>query len=232
MSKQTIYKQRNPQEARDIKTSKHDNPIHQYLTPFYATKAMFRAYLNYTKPLSYDEWIHVSEDDKAAVLYVQFFDQIVLAWYKVKSFYTPDEDGVSTMLQYLIKNVPVIKENPSRFSPAYIYRVAVNCLYCICHDIKRDRDRYDNEVSNLCVTGQGDVVDLFDTVPDTDGIASALDRDAFWAAVMSLDLSDEMYEFVLSLADMQCPKRLNDEKRAIIAQLKEVLAPFMEIYYK
>lgn len=217
------YKSQDPQ--------KDFSPVQRYLTPFYATKAMFRDYLNYTKPLSYDEWMHVSDDDKAAVLYVQFFDQIVLAWYKVKSFYTPDEDGVSTMLQYLIKNVPVIAENPSRFTPSYIYRVASNCLYCICHDIKRDRERFDNETSNIQQTGVDGIVDLFDTVCDRESITSALTREAFWEAIASLNLSDEMYEFVMSLADVTTPKRLNDEKRAIIAKLKVVLAPYIEIYY-
>lgn len=231
MAKQVIYKSRNPQEARDRSNARRGLPIQKYLTPFYATKAMFRDYLNYTKPLSYEEWLNVSDDDKAAVLYVQFFDQIVLAWYKVKSFYTPDEDGVSTMLQYLIKNVPVIMNDKSRFTPNYIYRVASNCLYCICHDIKRDRERYDNETSNIQPSGVDGVVDLFDTVCDPECISSAITREAFWKAVTSLDLSDEMYEFVMSLADVTAPKRLNDEKRAIIAQLKVVLEPFIEIYY-
>lgn len=129
---------------------------------FKETFDMFRTCTEYKSPLSYDEWLALADDHKAAVLYIQFYDQITLAWYKVKSFYADDEDGVSTMLQYLQKNVPLIVSKKSRFSPSYIYRVAFNCLYCICHDIKRDRERFENEISNIAEGSDGSEVNLHD----------------------------------------------------------------------
>lgn len=162
-------------------------PVH-YL-PFHATRNLFRNYLGYTGPLSYDEWMDVDDEDKAAVLYVQFYSQIVLAWNKVKSFYTIEEDGVETILQYLMKNVPIIMNDPKRFTARYIYRVASNCLYCICHDIKRDRDRWELEVSNIQSSGDSeDTFDLFDTLVDesSGNMEGAIAKEEFWKVVDSL----------------------------------------------
>ena len=83
------------------------------------------------------------------------------------------------MMQYLEKNVPVIEQDRERFSPAYIYRVAYNCLYCICHDIKRDRERYENETSNV-VQNDGEELDLFDTVQEDSDFLQMILKDNFW----------------------------------------------------
>ena len=120
-----------------------------------------------------------SDDLRAAALYVQFYEQITLAWYKVRSFYTPEEDGVSTMLQYLHKNVPIIEADPKRYSSKYIYQVAFNCLYCICHDLILERERFEREVSNIVPTNDGDV-DLFDLVADRDQLEAEMMRNKFW----------------------------------------------------
>ena len=75
---------------------------------FRETRKLYINYLQYTKPLSYVEWVALPEDHKAAALFVQYFDQIELAWYKAKSFFTSEEDGVYTVMQYLMKNVDKI----------------------------------------------------------------------------------------------------------------------------
>ena len=85
-------------------------------SPFYQTRDMFKEFIGVDTPLAYSTWMELDPDKKAAALFVNFFDQITLAWYKVKSFYAVDEDGVSTCLQYLQKNVPVIENAPNRFS--------------------------------------------------------------------------------------------------------------------
>lgn len=206
-----------------------ESRIHE--TPFYATRTMFKNYLGYTEPLSFDRWLCLDDDKKAAVLYVQFFEQITLAWYKVKSFYTQEEDGVETVIQYLIKNVPLIAANKSKFRPAYIYRVAFNCLYCICHDIQRDRDRFELECSNIQASNSGDEYDLFDTVGDRVSLSDISARDSFWRTINELGLSEEMMEFVYSLADVNPPKRLNDNKRDVIEQLRVILAPYKDAFY-
>ena len=87
---------------------------------FSETRNLFITSTGYTRPLSYDEWNMVPSEHKAAVLFVQFYDEITLAWYKTKSFFVVEEDGVSTMLQYLMKNVPINENDSKRFKPSYI----------------------------------------------------------------------------------------------------------------
>ena len=150
---------------------------------FAETRKNFIAGTRYVRPLSYEEWMDIPQANKAAVLFVQFYEQITLAWYKTKSFFVEEEDGVSTMLQYLIKNVPIIENDPKRFKSSYIYKVAYNCLYCISHDIKRDIERYEKEVSNIASCTDGEV-DLFDTVASNQASAEViLDRQEFWALI-------------------------------------------------
>ena len=172
------------------------------MNAFAETRSLFIEALNYTSPLTFDNWMGLapvprfskktgtyvepkpSDDLRAAALYVQFYEQITLAWYKVRSYYTLEEDGVSTVLQYLQKNVPVIAANPKRFNPRYIYQVAFNCLYCICHDLILERERFAREVSNVTLTDDGEV-DLFDLVPGKDGLDAELIRRKFWNIVYS-----------------------------------------------
>lgn len=91
-------------------------------------------------------WYCIPRELKAIALYVNFYDQITLAWSKTRKYFVLEEDGVSTILQYLEKNVDVILENPKRFTPAYIYTITKNCVYCLGR-IQRDIDFYTNSVS-------------------------------------------------------------------------------------
>jgi len=200
---------------------------------FTTTRNLFIEYTNYTSPLSFDEWSAVADDQKAAVLFVQFFDQITLAWYKANSLGRGlAEDGVSTVLQYLIKNVPVIKENPKRFTARYIYRIAYNCLYCICHDIKRDKERFEYETSNICIVGD-DEVDLFDTVGSRDSDFELIaKRDEFWALIEDMDLDTKSVVSKLLGAEVPNMPRVSAKKREqIIANLQDILAPYKELFY-
>jgi len=139
------------------------------LTAFHDAKLLYRQFTGYTTPLSFEEWATKNPDHKAAILFVQFYNQIVTAWMKAKEGnlyeFIEGEEGVSTVCQYLQKNVPIIENNPKRFTPAYIYKVAYNCLYCICHDRKCDRERWENETSSI-VSHDGEELDLFDTITD------------------------------------------------------------------
>lgn len=139
---------------------------------FAIARELFASYVKYVNPLSYDEWLSVADDCKAAVLYCQFYDQITLAWYKLKSVYSNEADGVDEVLQYLQKNVDVIKKNSARFSGAYIYRVAYNCLYCLCRDPNRYKAAYENEISNITCASDGSMLDMFDFIPSFDDMDS------------------------------------------------------------
>lgn len=153
---------------------------------FYATRELFISYTEYDTPLSFDEWLALADDLKAAVLYCQFFEQITLAWYKLKSVYSSEADGVAEALQYLQKNVEIIKADEKRFTPSYIYKIMYNCLYCLCRDPNRYKKAYENEVSNIVLTSDGEL-DLFDTCVDkSSSVESYLDPvylEKFWSKI-------------------------------------------------
>lgn len=210
---------------------------------FAETNKLFIESTRYTGPVSYEEWISIPQEHKAAVLFVQFYDEITLAWYKTKSFFVVEEDGVSTMLQYLIKNVPIIENDPKRFKPSYIYKVAYNCLYCISHDIKRDIERFEKEVSNIVMSGE-DQLDLFDTVPAKSDMYDEVMRKEFWAIIESEGLKTQkvIYHLLNGESLGTVSKRSKsyatdplrdiavsvEEMENIIADLKRKLARFIE----
>lgn len=209
---------------------------------FNETKKLFITSTGYTRPLSYEEWMMIPSGHKAAVLFVQFYDEITLAWYKTKSFFVLEEDGVSTMLQYLVKNVPIIENDPKRFKPSYIYKVAYNCLYCISHDIKRDIERYENEVSNIVMSGE-DQLDLFDTVVSNSGIYEEIMRKEFWSVIENMGVkTQKVINHLLNGESLGLVSKRSksydtdplrdiavsvDEMEAIIIDLKKKLARFM-----
>ena len=214
------------------------------LLAFTDTKKMFAEYLNYKGPLSFEEWMKLNKDQKVAALFVQFYSEITLAWTKVNQFdFIEGEDGVSTMNQYLEKNIARIESDPKRFTPAYIYRVAYNCLYCICHDRKCDKDRYENETSAVIVK-DGEEFNLFDTVADRKGTPEDMlnkrqFENEFWSVIRGLGDKAEKVLRYLSSGDVKDLKKLNprakqykfdplrdvdvslEEAELIIAQLRQ-----------
>lgn len=102
------------------------------LTALYETRNLFISYTSYVKSLSFEQWMAVPEDQKAAVLFVEFFEQICMAYNKVNRFdVIPCDDAVSIVLQYLQKNVAKIKDDSNRYRPGYIFTVAYNCMYTL-----------------------------------------------------------------------------------------------------
>lgn len=199
---------------------------------FYQTRAMFRNYLNYEKPLSYEEWLSVDDDNKAAVLYVQFFEQITLAWYKLKTKAAIEEECVSEVLMYLVKNVPIIKENPSRFKPAYIYKVAYNCIYCKSMDPYNGQTAktswYNNTTSQYVQSGD-DIIDIFDTISDNEDIDAVSCREHFW------NIIEEMGDDALAVVDQllngtRLPAGVGAKKAKILEELRIKLISYKEVY--
>ena len=159
---------------------------------FYNTYLLYREYIGYTKELSFKRWMRLPERFKAAALYVQFYDQITLAWYKVKTKWSIEEEGVETINQYLIKNVKKIEEDPKRFTPAYMYKVAWNCLYCLCIDPTKNKERYYTETPDSFSVNDGDELSWFDVIGETEDFEV-------------LRQEDELSEFFNSVEDdLQC----------------------------
>lgn len=154
--------------------------------PFVESKKRFISCLNNVDlPLTYDMWLSLDDQYKAVALFVNFFDEITLAYYKAQSLYSEDEDNISIVLQYLEKNVDLIKENPKKYNEKYIYRVAYNCMYCQCRDIKRDRLRFENTVSNITCKGEEEY-DAFDFIGDDNDAISEMESNKFWDIIDNL----------------------------------------------
>lgn len=198
-------------------------------SPFYETYKLFKSVIDFEKPLTFEAWNKMRPDHKAAALYINFFDQITLAYYKCRSWYSPEEDNVEIVLQYLEKNVPIIEENPKRFTPNYIYRVAYNCMDCQSRGIKRDIQRFETEVSNITVSDSGDSVDLFDFTPDNQSVEDRYDSEQIWAAVFSL--GDEAVAIVENLIyGNRLPAGAKAHKDEIVEKLKVLLKDFAPMF--
>lgn len=202
---------------------------------FYTTMTMFRDYIGYTDPLSYEEWLASADDHKAAIIYCQFFDQITLAWYKTRSFYATEEEGVETALQYIMKNVPILVADKKKFTSSYIYRVMYNCLYCICHDRVVDKLRWELESSNIAEGPEGEV-DMFDFIPDNKDTETTymaiMQSSEFWK--LFEDRGEDTQAVVNNLLYGDAlPKGFGyKKKKCIIAELQELLkdSDWLEIY--
>ena len=98
---------------------------------FKEAKERYESAIGKKAPITFEEWFTLPDSHKAAALFINFYNQITLAWTKAKADFTEDEDGLSTVMQYLMKNVPIIETSPNKYSETYIYRVAYNCMGCL-----------------------------------------------------------------------------------------------------
>ncbi len=220
---------------------------------FIQTRNMFREYLTgYPKNLTYDEWSKAEPDDKAALLFVTFFQEITLAWFNAVIapgvVYVSQEDGVSTVLQYLMKNVEKISEEAERYAPEYIYTVSYKCLLSLGATRSTDKLRSDCEISNEYTEGDVDV-DFFDLVPMNDeDYETAKVKEAVWEIIRKMgpkaekvanhliNPTDTLHKIHRSsserptdrLADISVSKAEYD---AIIAEFKIKLAPYKDILF-
>lgn len=208
------------------------NEINYIGNSFYATRNIFRNYINYERPLTFEEWSSIDDDKKAAVLYVQFFDQITLAWYKLKTDAAIEEDCVSEVLMYLIKNVPVIESNPSRFKPSYIYKVVYNCIYCKSIDPYKGQTAKTSWFNNTCsqfVQKGDEIVDIFDEISNTEDIDVTAAREHFWAIIE--DMGDDVIAIVENILNgTRVPEAVNKRRAEILIELQNRLIAYKEVF--
>lgn len=120
------------------------------MNEFTTTYRLFKEAVDYypTDISTYEGWRELPVKLRAAGLFVQFFDQITLAYQKNKDSYPfiEEETAVSTVIQYIIKNVPMILYQAKRYTPGYMYKVAFNAIYPLGR-IKQDVATYYNRES-------------------------------------------------------------------------------------
>lgn len=231
---------------------------------FIQTRNMFRDYLkDYPKNPSYEVWNNAPEDDKAALLYTTFYQEITLAWYNAVIsngiVYVTQEDGVSTVIQYLMKNVEKISQDSERYSPKYIYQVCYNCLLSLWRTRTTDMQRSAVEVApdfEVEVPGtilgknfkSGGTVNLWDLVPSEDeDLETQQTKEAIWNIIRHMGpKAEKVVNHLINPGDTlhkvsakssERPiDRLADvsvtktEYEEILAELRIRLAPFKDAF--
>lgn len=232
---------------------------------FVKTCNLFREFLSVYYPnlkdISYNEWVQAAPDHKAALLYVKFYQEVTLAWYNAVTskgvVFVSQEDGVSTVLQYLMKNVPTITEEPDRYTAEYVYTVCYNCLFSLWRSRKGDQLRAASEVCpefTVDVPGTifgytvkvGAHINLFSLVPSTDmDVETKQTLEAMWNIVHHMGPKAEKVvnhlinpKDTLHKVSKSSPERPTDrladvtvtaaEYQEIIAELQEKLLPYKD----
>lgn len=220
-------------------------------SPFISTKKMFKEYLTgYSFPISYETWLASDEEEKAALLFVNFYDQIVLAFSKSNADYVVSEDAVSTILMVLVKNATILQtvdNAKKRFTPSYFYTVAWGAFYSLVRSIA-NKARNEHEICNEVEDSNNDVlVNLYDLVPSVDDsyeIRQA--KEAVWDIIAHMGpkaekvanhlINGDTLKAVRKSSSEYSTDRLADvfvtpaEYNSIIDVLKIQLAPYVEFF--
>ena len=115
-------------------------------------------------PLTYEKWLVIPDELKVAALFVNFYREIKMAYAALQVYYLDEEDAVSHVCQYLLKNVEKIKADRKRFANPYIYRVAYNSIFGFVRVPSR-RDFADNTTSQY-FTMDGEEHDVLELIED------------------------------------------------------------------
>lgn len=172
------------------------------MTEFKNTYNMFNEYIianSYSTPMSYGAWVKLPKDLKAPALFVNFFDQITLAWNKLRTAAAVEEECVEETLQYLWKQVPILERDPKKFTKKYIYRIVSNCIYCRSidpYDPNVGKNSWYNKTQSNRVIFDGDELDLFETMSSTP-FASKISEADGWEHI---DMSDVCVETARRIA--------------------------------
>lgn len=195
---------------------------------FYDTRRYFRECLGIIGDVSYMSWMQLPYDDKLPVLYLQFFDQIILAWNRTKTEYSDDSECVSYVLQYLMKNVRYIMDDGARYSAEYMYTVAYNCLFSKCRTRKIDHQRNSIEVPDYIQ----DDLSWFDICADSRSVEDMEEAEAIWKLLDDQDADTMTVVMHLINKDRGNPDYQAislQRKREIMRNLKKLLADFRPI---
>lgn len=151
------------------------------LTEFVKTKKLFEeATPDIKYPLSYAEWIQLPEKYKASALYVTFYQQIITAAGKTHNPNTSETDIISYINMVLVQKLDDIKNDPKKYTPAFIYTLARNAAVDVTR-LKSNFSIFTNETeilnNSLDYFYEKYEDDLYNILPDEADpvIAAALD---------------------------------------------------------
>lgn len=200
------------------------------MNQFKETYSLFHSALTDLEFNTYWTWMLIPDNLKAVALYVRFYDEIALAWRKTVKPFMEEETAVSTLMQYILKNVEIIKADRKRYTPSYMYKIAFNAFYPLGR-IQRDIDRFNQEETFWNYTHE------FDNQSSDD-----VDNNFYWDSpylckVVAIDESDderleEVWKIIEScdeqtkkvieslIGGKKLGKRLKAKSPEIIAELK------------
>ena len=151
------------------------------LTEFVKTKKLFEEATPDVKyPLSYAEWIQLPEKYKASALYVTFYQQIITAAGRAHNPNISETDIISYINMVLIQKLDDIKNDPRKYTPAFIYTLARNAAVDVTR-LKSNFSIFTNETeilnNSLDYFYEKYEDDLYNILPDEADpvIAAALD---------------------------------------------------------
>ena len=185
-------------------------------------------------PITYEQWLGIKDQYKAAALFVNFYDQICLARSKwLCGFITEGEDS-SIVLQRLLKNVEVLKNDRKRFTKNYMFRVAYNAIGEL-RKIQGTVDFYNLTESNIKISASGEEVDEFSTRigEEYDGVSEMVRSqysDAFWSVVNGLDKDSKRLVEAL-LGGKPVGKKIEAKKEVLMAGLRSKFGAFRTEFY-
>ena len=192
---------------------------------FQMTREMFaEAMTAYQFPMTYEEWMNVPDDYKCAALFINFYDTITLAWQKQKVYFLEDEDAVSMIIQYLLKNVDKIKEDPKRYKEAYIFTVAARAIIGFVRPMAR-QEYYDNYQGQYFDTPDGGEKDIFEIIEDK---IDRFDQEKF--CTIMANLSGEEFELAMIIISARpLTSREMNKYADVYDKLREAFAEYQEI---
>lgn len=173
-------------------------------------------------PITWNTWMTIDDELKCAALYVNFYDQIIFAWQNCRTYFLEDEECISIIMQYLMKNVEKIKNDPNRYTQGYIYTVAFRSLQGI-RRVGGTKRYYDTYQSRYIDTKDGEV-DLLDTLADVNDCFKNLQMQK---AIMNMD--DDMKALISHLVfGTRLDAKIRRREDTMIETLRTQFAEFTD----
>jgi hypothetical protein len=217
---------------------------------FAQTRQMFSEYTGVSSPISYEDWVQQSEDMKAAILFVNFYEQITFAWFKTANEHLYEEYGVDEAVSICSKlcgaSFKRIQSNtntksvmtPDTFKPSYIYRVMKNAFDCLTYtknitkfDYIPDceyapKNRIDNR-SQYFTDASGVEQDIFDITGEDYDPLEVIESERLKSLIEEAEDCEETQYIMDRL--LRYDERMNEAKDLdTLNKVKEARAKFVE----